>query len=442
VGRRCAADPLETADLPSTVDSHVASILFQQKSGKGVAAMLTSEEWMDIKLLAASGASIRSIAEMTGHSRNTVRRVLRQTTPEPFKAPERTSKLEPFKPYLKERYERFGISAVRLLEEITAQGFDGSIFTVRRYLRQFRARKKTAAKATVRFETPPGQQAQGDWTYLGRFPNAAGQLIPVYAFALVLGFSRMLFVDFTTSMKVETLIDCHLKAFDFFGGCTSTILYDNMKQVKLDRTTWNPLFVDFTTYYGITATTHRVRRPRTKGKIERTIGYVKESFLVGRSFADIDDLNAQARHWLDTVANVRIHGTTGRRPVDLFAQESLVAVGSLPRYQVAHRTLRTVDVEGFVRLERSRYSVPPEHVGSVVLVEHSGMTIRIRSGELIIAEHPKASRPGSCLAAPEHVEAMWRQTLERPTQPEPRWQVRFDETVQTTPLERYEEVVS
>lgn len=402
--------------------------------------MVTSEEWMDIKLLAASGASIRSIAEMTGRSRNTVRRVLRQKTPEAFKTPERGSKLDPYKPYLKERYERFGLSAVRLLEEIRAQGFDGSVFTVRRYLHQFRSRKKALAKATVRYETPPGQQAQGDWTYCGRFANRDGQLVPVYAFALVLGFSRMLFVHFTTSMKIETLVDCHLRAFDFFGGCTHTILYDNMKQVKLDRATWNPLFVDFATYYGITASTHRVRRPRTKGKIERTIAYVKESFLAGRSFADIDELNAQGLHWLDTVANVRVHATTGRRPVDLFAQEGLVDVQAVPRYQVAHRRLRTVDAEGFVRVERSRYSVPPEHVGKLVLVEHSGTTIRVRCDHVIIAEHPRASRPGSCLASPEHVEAMWRQSLERPAPTEPRWQVRFDESVASTPLSCYEQV--
>ena len=395
---------------------------------------------MDIKSLAAQGLSIRAITELTGRSRNTVRRALRQKAPEPFKTPDRTSKLDAFKPYLKERFERFGLSAVRLHEEIRAQGYSGSIFTVRRFLKPLRSRAKAVAKATVRFETAPGQQAQADWTYLGRFPDSAGRLISVYGFAMVLCFSRMLFTCFTTSMKLEALIDCHLRAFAFFGGCTHSVLYDNMKQIRLEPGRWNPLFLDFAAYYGFTFSTHRVRRPRTKGKIERTIGYVKEGLLVGRSFADLDDLNAQALHWLETSANVRIHGTTERRPVDLFAQETLLATGTMPPYRVEQRCLRRVDSEGFVRLDRSRYSVPPEHVGSVVLVEHSASTIRVRSDQLIIAEHPRAQRPGSSVASSEHVEAMWRTSLEKPQPVLPRWQVRFDEQVATAELARYEEV--
>lgn len=401
--------------------------------------MVRTEEWMDIQSLAAEGRSIRAIAEITGRSRNTVRRILRQRTPEPFRSSERTSKLEPFKPYVRERHEQFGLSAVRLFDEIRAQGYQGSIFTVRRYLHEFRARRKALAKATVRFETPPGEQAQADWTYLGRFPNAAGTLVSIYGFAMVLSFSRVLFSCFTTSMRTEVLIACHQQAFEYFGGSARTVLYDNMKQIRIEPGQWNPLFLDFAGYYGFSVKTHRVRRPRTKGKIERTIGYVKEGFLVGRSFADLDDLNAQARHWLDTHANVRVHGTTGKRPIDLLAREALLETGAMPPYRVSEHSVRTVDAEGYVHLERSRYSVPPEHVGKPVLVEHGGATIRVCIGDAIIAEHQRADRPRSTVADEAHVEAMWRMSLERPTRPLPRWEVRFDTAVATTPLAVYEE---
>ena len=394
---------------------------------------------MDIRSLAAEGHSIRAIAEQTGHSRNTIRRILRQRTPEPFQTPVRASKIEAFKPYLRERFERYGLSAVRLFDEIRAQGYDGSVFPVRRYLATFRGRRRAIAKATVRFETAPGEQAQADWTYLGRFPDATGRHVAIYGFAMVLSFSRMLFACFTTSMRTEVLIACHQQAFEYFGGGARTVLYDNMKQIRIEPGQWNPLFLDFAGYYGFSVKTHRVRRPRTKGKIERTIGYVKEGFLVGRSFADLDDLNAQARHWLDTHANLRVHGTTGARPIDLLARESLLETGSVPPYRVSERSLRKVDAEGYVHLERSRYSVPPEHVGKPVLVEHRGATIRVCIGDFIIAEHPRAERPRSTVADEAHVEAMWRMSLERPARPLPRWQVRFDSTVATTPLAAYEE---
>src|SRR5262245_17030348 len=103
-------------------------------------------------------------------------------------------------------------------------------------------------------------------------------------------------------MKLPSLIGCHLRAFDYFGGWIESILFDNMKQVRIDAQTLNPLFVDFANHYGITIKTHRPCRPRTKGKVEWTVDYIKDNFLNGWTFIDLNDLNAQARHWLETVA--------------------------------------------------------------------------------------------------------------------------------------------
>src|SRR5262249_9090309 len=152
--------------------------------------MLKVEEWMDLKVLAAQGQSIRAIAEMTGLSRNTVRRALRQRAPESLQAVERESKLDEFKAYIEKRHQECGLSAVRLVEEIQAMGYQGSVDTVRRFVRGLRAPGRALQKLTVRYETPPGQQAQADWGSLGRFANQDGKLIPVYVFVMVLGFSR------------------------------------------------------------------------------------------------------------------------------------------------------------------------------------------------------------------------------------------------------------
>jgi transposase len=168
--------------------------------------MLTLEEWMDIKALRQEGHSVKAIAKMTGHSRNTVRSVLREKRQAPFQQPDRASCLDPYKGYIKERFLSHGLTAVRLFEEIRPMGYTGSVILVRRYVATLRCETTRKERLTVRFETPPGHQAQADWAHCGRFKDPNGKVIAVYAFVMVLSFSRMMFVEFTTSMKLDDLI--------------------------------------------------------------------------------------------------------------------------------------------------------------------------------------------------------------------------------------------
>jgi transposase len=370
--------------------------------------VLKLEEWMDIKDLHRQGYSIRKIARLTGHTRNTVARKLSEDSPRPFSAVERASQLDAFKDYARQRFLECGLSAVRLIDEIVPMGYTGSVDTVRRFVRTLRPALTAAQNATVRFETPPGLQAQADWAYCGRFTDAAMNTTPIYAFVFVLGFSRTLFVRFTTSMDVAALIECHKLAFDSINGWPQEILYDNMKQVRLSPREWNPQFLDFANYYGFTPKTHRIRRPRTKGKVERMVYYVKDNFLNGRVFADLDDLNAQAMHWLATVANSRVHATTGEKPTDLLPKEALTALRSVPPYKLYRVQNAKVSAESFVRVAGSRYSVPPAHVGRVVTVTLREHNVIIRSGDLIVAEHHKAEQAGACVAIKDHLDEPWK----------------------------------
>jgi transposase len=397
---------------------------------------------MDIRTLRKEGHTIKAISRLTGHSRNTIRRILREAGPRPFQAPERGSSLDPFKAYLKQRYEECALSAVRLLDEIRPMGFSGSVWTVRRYLESLKPEQERLRRLTVRFETPPGKQAQADWAYCGRFPDIAGRLVSVYVFVMVLGFSRMLYAEFTSSMRLNWLIGCHLNAFDFFGGWPREVVYDNMKQVRLGPDELNPLFLDFARHHDIAVKTHRVRRPRTKGKVERMVHYVKDGFLNGRSFSDFADLNAQARHWLSHVANVRVHATTRRPPVELWPEEKLTSLTSVAPYRLYELTSRKAGFDGFVRFEQSRYSIPPECAGQTVLVGKGGQRIVIRSGDMIVAEHAVAPKPGSTVADPLHVQALWRLSLQKSRTPVPRWQLTFKEDVQAASLARYQEAAS
>jgi transposase len=152
-------------------------------------------------------------------------------------------------------------------------------------------------KATVRLETPPGGRAQVDRAEIGYFFDESGVRRKIYAFVMVLSYSRMLFVEFVNDISIETLIECHQKAFARFGGYTRKILYDNMKQVRLSQPEWNPLFQDFLAHYGIAANTHRPFRTRTKGKVGRAVLYLLDNFIKGREFENLADLRNQGLVW-------------------------------------------------------------------------------------------------------------------------------------------------
>ncbi len=404
--------------------------------------MIKVDQFMDIQELKQQGHSLRAIAMLTGHSRNTIRKVLRGEHALKADNSPRHSQLDPFKEYLRTRYEAHRLSAIRLLEEIRPMGYAGSIATLRRYLRTLKREAMRLGKLTVRFETPPGQQAQADWAYCGKFATSDGKLIPVYAFVIVLSFSRMLFVRFTTSMRMRELIECHQEAFGYFGGWTRSILYDNMKQVKLSPFRWNEQFLDFANHYGFVPKTHRAYRPRTKGKVERAVDYVKDNFLTGRIFEGLDDLNLQGRHWLDSTANVRIHGTTQCRPVDLFQQEELTPLASIAPYRFLDPVARSVSWESMVHYQGSRYSVPPEYAGKTVQIAASGGQITVCLGDCVIAEHRQAATAGQSIVEKEHLAELWKITERQVQVPEDkRWQIRFEQAVQQMPLSRFEEVL-
>lgn len=404
--------------------------------------MLNLDQFMNIRFLHRQGHSVRAIARLTGHSRNTVRKLLRATRAPVAASRVRPSKLDPYKPYLIERWQAHGLSAVRLFPEIQTQGFTGSVKIVRRFLQSLRAEQRIDAKLTVRFETPPGEQAQCDWAEVGRYPQPDGTAIKVYAFVMILCYSRYLYIEFTRSMALSTLIRCHQNAFAFFGGWTKRILYDNMRQVVIGPNRINARFLDFTRHYGFEAKRHRPYRPRTKGKVERTVGYVRTSFLNGRTFTGLDDLNAQGRHWLGSVANIRVHGTTQARPCDRLLEETLTPLTGLNPYQICRTDDldRTVDAEALVRFDNSHYSVPARYVGARVSIDAGASFIVIRCKHLIVAEHPRATAAGQRVEAPAHVKERWERSLRPPLAAPPQGcHVSFCDAVQVRSLELYAE---
>ncbi len=288
---------------------------------------------MEIRILARQGKSIREIARLTGPSRNTVRKYLRDPdrAPRYRQRPARASKLDPYKAYLARRVAAAHparIPATVLYREIRALGFEGSERLVRRHLRGLYP--APAAEPENRFETAPGEQMQVDWCVFRRGRE------PLSAFVAVLGYSRAAFVEFTSSERFEALRACHEHAFAYFGGVPREVLYDNMRTVVIGRDAYgpgrhrfHPRLWDLARHFGFVPRLCRPYRARTKGKVERFNRYLRASFYVplasrlGSAGLAVDaaTANAEVRRWLDEVANVRHHGETRARPVDRLAEE-------------------------------------------------------------------------------------------------------------------------
>ena len=260
--------------------------------------MLKMEEWLLIRDLYSQGFSISEIARKTGFDRKTVKKYIRlKTLPEPQKRPGRKSKLDPFKPYILEKLKEGPYTAARLFREIKEMGFDGGKTIVKDFVQK--VRPEQGIPAVFRYETKPGIQAQVDWGEMGTV-EVDGKVKKLFCFNMILGYSRMRYVEFTLSTDTQTLIQCHLNAFEYFGGFTQEILYDNMKQVVIKRalkssdSKWNSQFEDFFKCFGFIPRLCRPYRPQTKGKIENTVGYVKRDFFLGRRFSSLENLNCQA----------------------------------------------------------------------------------------------------------------------------------------------------
>lgn len=405
--------------------------------------MLCREQTMDIHQLYRDGHTIKAIVRLTGLSRNTVRKVLRGEHSVRRQARAEASCLDPYKAHIDQRYHECRLSAVRLMDEITPMGYEGSLTTLRRYLRTLKPAAERLKRLTVRFETPPGKQAQVDWGYCGVFKTLEGKKLSIYVFVMVMSYSRKLYIEFTTSMAMPALLHCHKRAFEYFCGWPETLLYDNMKTVKISSSQWNETFLDFAEHYGFTPKTCRPYRPQTKGKVERMVAYAKDNFLNGRAFYDLNDLNAKAYHWLEHTANVRTHQTTQRVPNEAFAEETLTPLASIRPYHTHDPVQRSVNYESMICFQGSKYSVPPKYAGQKVSVSAKGLQIQVHVGNTVIAEHPQASRAGQCIVDKDHLAELWKVTQQHVTVPKtsPAFTLAMAQQVQTAPLSRFEEVV-
>ena len=359
--------------------------------------MLKVEEWLLIRDLYSRGFSISAISRSTGHARETVRKYInKKTSPEPQKRPPRPSKLDPYKHYIEEKINEGPYTAARLFREIKEMGYDGEMTIVKDFVRKIRP--KQGIPAVLRYETKPGIQAQVDWGEVGKV-EVDGKIKKLFCFCMILGYSRMRYVEFTLNTDTFTLLQCHLNSFQYFCGCTQEILYDNMKQVVIKRalkssdSEWNSQFEDFFKYYGFIPRLCRPYRPQTKGKIENTIGYVKRDFVLGAKFSSLENLNSQALEWLDRV-NSSVHGTTHEIPLERFKEENLILLDQVPPFKVVKLETRKVSRDCYVSFMGNKYSIPYRFAGRTAELHIFDGKLHVQIDNESICEHEILS--GNC----------------------------------------------
>ena len=359
--------------------------------------MVNLGEAMRILELHREGLTISAIAERTGKDRKTVRKYIRQGVALPsYKArAARARVMDPYLCYVSERIKAFPeLTASRLLREVRELGYRGARTSLADVVREIRPRLPSFE---LRFETPPGRQAQVDFAYFEvDFTDTPGKRHIVWLFSLVLGHSRYLWARYVLHQDLVTVLRCHMAAFEHLGGVPAEILYDRMKTAVLGEApeepkhiAYNAKLVALAKHYGFTPRACRAYRAKTKGKVERPYRYIRQDFFLGRRFRNLDDLNAQLRQWLDTVANVRIHGTTQRVVAEHFAEEKL-QLQSLPAlaFDAVIRLERRISHDGMVCVAQNFYSVPDGTRKRVVEVQMSPTQVRLYESATLIAVHP------------------------------------------------------
>jgi transposase len=374
--------------------------------------MIDYHRFCQIKHLHAhDGLSASQIAQAVSLDRRTVAYWLTQEHFRPRQPRPHASKLDPFKPDIVRLLERHPYSAAQVFQRLREHGFAGSYELVKAYVHTVRPRRQ-AAFLTLAFA--PGECAQVDWGSFGSVP--VGQTHrQLRFFVMVLCYSRMMYVEFTVSQTMEHFLACHQHAFDFFGGIPHKVMVDNLKSAVLKRAVGdapvlNPKYLDFATHHGFTITPCNVGKGNEKGRVENGVGYVKKNFLAGLEIPDFSALNPAARHWLDTVANVRLHGETREQPTALWHTErpSLRPVPLHP-FDIATVSQVRASRQFRITVETNRYSVPAQYAGHALTLKTYPDRLCLYRGDQLIARHVRSYERHKDIEDPDHPKPLLEQ---------------------------------
>ena len=358
--------------------------------------MLKLMEYMEILRLKERGYSISAISRMTGKDRKTVRKYLSRDKNESIKRRKvikHSSKIKPYEDQVLQLIHESNIEfppCTVIYEKLVESGYTGSLSLIQKWVKQYK--RVHQPKVVIRYETPPGLQAQVDWGEMKVTDQKSGCKKKVYIFSMILSYSRMRFVHFVPKADRYHFLLCHKKAFKYFGGIPLEILYDQNRIVLtkpgIKDVKFNSKFLDFAHHYGFTPRVCRPYRPQTKGKVENTIKYVKRNFLSIQDTPILSVLNQRKGKWLDTINN-KVHSTTKEIPFKRLKDEKLKEIWCLPDYDLFYFETRKVFKDSTFSFNRQRFSVPPNLIGKRVTVKYrpNNFRLSVYYKDQLITEH-------------------------------------------------------
>lgn len=357
------------------------------------------------------GLTYSQMADELGLDCRTVAKWANEERYLPRRSAKRVSKLDPFKTEIVRMLEKHPYTARQIFQRIQESGFDGGITILTDYVRKIRPPKVTPYLKLV---FAPGECAQVDWGTYGnvRVGSTSRRLS---FFVMVLCHSRMMYLEFTVSQTMEHFLGCHQNAFHFFGSVPQKIMVDNLKSAVLKRTigkdpVFNPRYMDFANHYGFKIVPCNVGKGNEKGIVENAVGYVKKNLLNGLAITDFKIMKPLVQHWLDTVANVRNHGETGKRPLDMFTEEkpSLQPLPVEP-YDIGVVKQARASRQFRITVDTNRYSVPAQLAGV-------GLTLKLYPDRLcfyhenkLVARHVRSYDRRKDYEHPDHPKVLLAQ---------------------------------
>jgi transposase len=324
----------------------------------------------------------------------------------PPSAPKQPSGCEPWRSTIEAKV-KLGLSAQRIYQDLTTEhGFQGSYFSVRRFVRRLRDRRDLPVR---RFESEPGEEAQVDFGTGAPLLGPDGKRRKTHVFRIVLSHSRKAYSEAVTRQTTDNFIRCIENALYHFGGAPRHLVLDNLR-AAVKKADWfepelNPIVRSFAAHYGTVFLPARPYRPTYKGKVERGVGYVQDNALKGRTFDSLEGQNQFLLDWEHTVADTRLHGTTRHQVGKLFVEAERPALLALPagRFPSFHEGRRTVHRDGHIEVDKAYYSIAPEYLAREVWVRWDARMVRVFNDRMeLISSYPKRE-PGRFSTDPRHI---------------------------------------
>jgi transposase len=326
---------------------------------------------------------------------------------------QRKSKLDPYKLIIQRWLERHPYTARQIFQRLRSEeGYTGGITILTDYVRTIR---RVHAPAFLTLSFAPGECAQVDWGCTGSM-SVGSTTRRLSFFVMVLCYSRLSYVEFSLKEATEHFLQAHQNALEFFGGVPAKVLIDNpktavLKHLSAEEPLFHPRYLDFAAHYGFEPRACNVRKPNEKGRVESGVGYVKKNFLHGLELPHgLDALNAAVRHWMDSIANVRIHGETRKQPLELFEREKahLKPLPLLPADTGVTDTVR-VNSRFRIRLDTNRYSVPSRYASQRLTLKKFANRLCIYHEGQLIATHTRSYDRHQDFENPDHAKELLSQ---------------------------------